>query len=366
MKSWYPIGNVAVLATASVLLIACGGDGGGGGGGPLPNRVPTAAFTAAPAKGPVPLAIAVDGSASHDPDGSVAGYQWAFGDGATATGVTAVHTYTKPGRFLVRLTVTDDDAATDSADHAVVSMSLVAATSYEVKEIPSLGGYVLPSRINDSGQVAGYSYVGSGSSAHAFLYSDGTTRDLGTLGGSSSYGADINDSGDVVGHSLTATGAELAFRYHNGLMQELPTLGGSRSRAYAINTAATIVGQSIDSNGDYRGFIYRSGQVSAVDTLGGNYGDANAVNDEGHVAGRSTVTAGVMHAYLLQGATMVDLATGTTGLDFFVNALNDADDVVGLWQPGAGRDPTGFLYRDGVPALRRGRTRWAWSSSGRY
>jgi PKD repeat protein len=58
------------------------------------------------------LAVAVDGSGSADSDGTVAGYGWDFGDGATATGVTASHTYAAAGTYAVKLTVTDDDGAT--------------------------------------------------------------------------------------------------------------------------------------------------------------------------------------------------------------------------------------------------------------
>lgn len=56
--------------------------------------------------------LTVDGSASSDPDGSIASWAWDFGDGESGTGETATHTYAEPGPYTVTLTVTDDDGAT--------------------------------------------------------------------------------------------------------------------------------------------------------------------------------------------------------------------------------------------------------------
>ena len=79
------------------------------------NGPPVAAFTATPQSGVVPLEVHVDASGSHDADGAIVSYAWEFGDGATATGVTATHTYDTPRAqpYVVRLTVTDDSGATD-------------------------------------------------------------------------------------------------------------------------------------------------------------------------------------------------------------------------------------------------------------
>ncbi|MBE7162705.1 MAG: PKD domain-containing protein, partial [Williamsia herbipolensis] len=71
------------------------------------------------------LAVAVDGSASTDPDGSIAAYDWTFGDGGTATGRTASHTYAAAGTYSVVLTVTDDRGARSSTTKSV---SVAAST----------------------------------------------------------------------------------------------------------------------------------------------------------------------------------------------------------------------------------------------
>lgn len=79
------------------------------------NTAPSASFTA----GCTGLTCAVDGAASSDPDGGVVGYAWNFGDGATATGATASHSYTAAGSYTVTLTVTDNGGATNSTTRTV-------------------------------------------------------------------------------------------------------------------------------------------------------------------------------------------------------------------------------------------------------
>ena len=53
--------------------------------------------------------ISFDGSGSYAPAGrTIDAYAWNFGDETSDTGVQATHTYTTPGAYTVKLTVTDD------------------------------------------------------------------------------------------------------------------------------------------------------------------------------------------------------------------------------------------------------------------
>ena len=53
--------------------------------------------------------VAYDASGSSDPDGSIGAYEWDFGDGTTAAGSTATHTYTNLGHlYQPTLIVTDN------------------------------------------------------------------------------------------------------------------------------------------------------------------------------------------------------------------------------------------------------------------
>jgi len=81
------------------------------------NVAPTAAFTETTND----LGIAVDGSSSVDPDGTIASYAWTFADGGTATGPTATHTYAAAGTYDVTLTVTDNEGGTAALTKQVVA-----------------------------------------------------------------------------------------------------------------------------------------------------------------------------------------------------------------------------------------------------
>jgi PKD repeat protein len=71
------------------------------------NQDPTASVVATPLRGLPPLQVTLDGSNSYDPEGGLLSYEWDFGDGASATGANAVHTFTDYGVYPVTLVVTD-------------------------------------------------------------------------------------------------------------------------------------------------------------------------------------------------------------------------------------------------------------------
>lgn len=83
--------------------------------GSFPNQPPTAVFDYS-ANG---LVLSVDGSGSSDPEAAIASYAWTFGDGATATGVTATRTYAAAGTYDVTLTVTDSNGVATSQTQSI-------------------------------------------------------------------------------------------------------------------------------------------------------------------------------------------------------------------------------------------------------
>jgi probable HAF family extracellular repeat protein len=86
-----------------------------------------------------------------------------------------------------------------------------AAAEPAMTDLGTLGGnYAVAFGINECGQIVGYSETASGY-AHAFLWDGGTMTDLGTLGGNLSHAHGINERGQVVGTSETVSGYDHAF-----------------------------------------------------------------------------------------------------------------------------------------------------------
>jgi PKD repeat protein len=82
---------------------------------PDPNKPPTAFFSFTPTSGLYPLAVSFNAGNSKDSDGQITSYHWDFGDGASGSGKTVNHVYSKEGRFEITLRVTDDDSASATA-----------------------------------------------------------------------------------------------------------------------------------------------------------------------------------------------------------------------------------------------------------
>ena len=89
---------------------------------PVPNALPTAAMT----QSLTGRTVTVDAAASRNTDGHIVEYLWDFGDGTTATGSRATHTYAQPGVYKATLVVKDDRGGEDFAS----ASTTVTVTKY--------------------------------------------------------------------------------------------------------------------------------------------------------------------------------------------------------------------------------------------
>lgn len=88
---------------------------------PVNGQAPIAvADSSAPTTGPGPLAVNFSSAGSYDPDGSIAVYDWDFGDGATSNVASPVHTYNSPGTYTASLVVVDNSGLSSSADTVTI------------------------------------------------------------------------------------------------------------------------------------------------------------------------------------------------------------------------------------------------------
>lgn len=231
-------------------------------------------------------------------------------------------------------------------------------SSGTMRDVGTMGGgpISVATSIGNQGHVAGYSMNAAGYT-RAFLWSNGSMTGLGVLPGYlDSYAFDVNDSGHVVGYSGQMFISERAFLKTTGPMQNLGTLGGSMSRALALNNVGQVVGYSEKSISVYHAFLYSNGTMKDLGTIGGNPNGgskAHDINDKGQIAGESTVGDDLftVHAALWQGGKVTDLG-GLVGLPYsYGKSINEAGHVVGFVaavdETIAGDSRRAFLYRDG-------------------
>ncbi|NEE01028.1 ThuA domain-containing protein [Phytoactinopolyspora halotolerans] len=84
-------------------------------------RTPVAEAGSDRDSGPAPLEVAFSSEGSHDPDGDELTYSWDFGDGTTSDDPNPTHTFTEPGEYLVRLTVTDPSGRSSSSNLTITA-----------------------------------------------------------------------------------------------------------------------------------------------------------------------------------------------------------------------------------------------------
>ena len=118
---------------------------------------PVAAVTATPASGPVALPVSFSSTGSYDPDGSIASYEWNFGDGtALATTANVNHTYTTPGTYTATLKVTDNTGLSNSRS---VTITANPTTTVTTSTQMSVTDVTVSLSTNKGGQTQAMAYV---------------------------------------------------------------------------------------------------------------------------------------------------------------------------------------------------------------
>ncbi len=187
--------------------------------------------------------------------------------------------------------------------------------------------------------------------------------DLGTLGGTGSFGVGINDLGQAVGTSmLNDVIAPRPFLYSDGIA-DLGATDDQLGRAIAINNRGQVVGDATtvtpEGYDTFRAFLFENGALTNLGSLGGIASQAVAINNAGQIVGWSmfvpppvgpwtwggqTTIDQSLHAFLYEGGVMRDLhvLAGLQGANSSAVDVNDGGQIVGTV------DSRGFLYHAGT------------------
>jgi probable HAF family extracellular repeat protein len=188
-------------------------------------------------------------------------------------------------------------------------------TNKKMNDLPGLGGTCsIVFGLNNQGHVVGLSYL-DGFHYHPVLWSDGKAKDLGDFGQAYGQATWINDAGEVVGLALDKLGHNRAFLWKNRKLKNLGILKGDTcNSAWGINSNTQINGDTRDCvhNGPIRPWLWQNGSrydLSKVYPAGYfTTAEAEYINDAGEIAGTGTLPSGDLHAYV-----MIPCKAGTKG-----------------------------------------------------
>lgn len=216
---------------------------------------------------------------------------------------------TVPSYDLIESSVDRNALAANRAAPAHNAPSRTSAATPAVRP----GGYAprYPRYVTANGLAAWSEYRerGARSCIRAFLYREGHTLDLGTLGGRSCVVTGLNAAGHVIGWSHTPEGEQHAFLWRDGQRLDLGTLPGGRvSYAYALNDRDEVVGQADTETEEIHAFLWREGQMRDLGLLPrGRESSACALNSRGQVVGRVITESGAYHAVVWNEGQIADL-----------------------------------------------------------
>ena len=98
--------------------------------------------------------LILQGSRSVDPDGDIAKWEWDFKDGNTGSGEITTHTFDAPGRYFVRLKVTDDTGHAKAIDYdeteVIINAAPIADAGDDIRVAPGQTFMLNASRSSDS------------------------------------------------------------------------------------------------------------------------------------------------------------------------------------------------------------------------
>ena len=328
------------------------------------NQAPTAVISG-PFTGSVGTAVAMNSNGSIDPDGSITGYSWNFGDGsAISTSVNPTHTYVTAGTYNVSLTVTDDKGAKNTTTtiatiNAVIDQSYCTVTgggTYEWIAGVMVGG------INNSSSQNNYTHYSNQtvkltSAANSITLTPGFTS--GSYTEHWAVWIDYNNDGDFLDNgeqvvtglssksAVTAsitppasasgitTRMRVAMKYNQAVTAPCSNISSGEVEDYTVEIGGSAANQSPTAitDGPYSAAVAVSVSMSSnssfdadgsIAAYSWNFGDGSAVS----------TSANPSHSYIAAGNYTVSLtvtdndgATSTTTTTATITASGNGSSI---------------------------------------
>lgn len=295
------------------------------------GAVAVAQLSRGSARGPAPLSVTLDASASHSQDAAahVVSCTWDFGDGSpTAEGCSQPHTYARPGAFTATVTVVDSDGFKDAA-----SLSLLVDAAAAISAVAQVvgddhGPTPFTATLDGSG-----SHASDGSSdVHcAWSFGDGSPRQQGcavthTYEVSGSFKAVLTVT-DATGASATAQ-VQLVSESSGGQTRWVQLVPQAFNAAVAANDTAVFAAFD-DANGARIVSFNPQGQSvwsQREDGVAFDWMAASPLHLWASGAASGVYGGGVELRYAVDGQSRVQIGTAEEGAALIAVAASDNDD----------------------------------------
>ena len=231
--------------------------------------------------------------------------------------------------------------------------SALLATDYRYSRIDVPNSSLTIVRgINARGDIIGF-YVGLDGVGHDFLLRNGAFSNIDYPGDASARA--MNARGDIVGAFGDASGGH-AFLLRDGKFTKIDYPGASSTIAFGINNTGDITGQYVTASGVVRGFILSNGAFHTVYVNGGPNIGVHGAQDNGRVLIGDVVLTSDQSTRgyrKLSNDVLLLEPPGTIFPCSHARAVNERGDIAGAFgivnSAAECHAPNhGFVFRDGV------------------
>ena len=191
--------------------------------------------------------------------------------------------------------------------------------------------------MNARGDIVGA--FGDASGGHAFLLRDGKFTKIDYPGASSTIAFGINNTGDITGHYVTASGVVRGFILSNGAFHTVYVNGGPNIGVHgAQDNGRVLIGDVVlTSDQSTRGYRKLSNDVLLLEPPGTIFpcSHARAINERGDIAGAFGIVNSAAechapnHGFVFRDG-VYDVIDPPGSHDTFVFGMNDDGIVVGV------------------------------------